>query len=130
MGTRARDFSGNEIYDIERETDLNDKLSMIEEALSKAEGERDWAEAEYRGWQDNVAELEALLQNTQSDIDAEDEQCLGCDNHASDDGGWCDECREEWIANHECLYCDDEASIKGLCGDCNKNEEMAARDGW
>jgi chromosome segregation ATPase len=99
MGTRARDFRGNEIYDIERTDDLDDKLSMIEEALSKAEGERDWAEAEYSGWQDNVSELETLRDNVQSDIDAQEDDV------------------------EECRNCYDPAVINGLCGDCNKNEE-------
>lgn len=106
MGTRARDFSGNEIYDIERESDLEYKLSMIEEAISKAEGERDLAEAEYSDWQDNVSTLESLRDSVQSDIDAQEDDV------------------------EECRSCYDPAVINGLCGDCNKNEEMAARDGW
>jgi|SRR5215213_7733862 len=104
MGNYIRDFRGNELEWLEEEEASDSLVGRIDdyigEWVDKAQDLRDQA----NNADDLVGELQELREAKLKELDEKEEECLYCSNTASEFGE--------------------------LCDDCNKNEEMAARDGW
>jgi chromosome segregation ATPase len=120
MGNYVRDFRGNQLGWLEEmpegdENDLEAKISQAEEYIDRWSAEAEDLRGLANSADELVEELEEIRRNAERSLDSLEERLADAEANLPD----------------ECLYCDEPASEFGeLCRDCNKNEERAAADGW
>lgn len=99
MGSRARDFNGNEVYDVERmpendSSDIENKLQELDSLISRCEDEAQAARDELSSWDNVKEEVEDVRDKLQEKLDS---LCTNCyEKPSTDDFGLCVDCEENY----------------------------------